>query len=364
MTTPRQRFLNYVRDPKSHRPIVSPFLPAADVIAQTLDRLGLPRTDDFIRNEITLSRALDYEPMFMTECTNLIFAWQKDIGRSNDQYDYYFIPTAKGDWQRRIRKDQQLWDEESGCPVQSEKDHELLVQVCEQIDRQSETIRDYFRRFRQNVGENGVIVLGHPHPSWLGYQISPQSIFYHWHDFRQAFQRSMEAIYQASLHVMDIAMSEGIDFMSDSSYGLEMTSPELFMEMDLPYIRGFSDWTHDRNGLFWYHNCGYTARLIQDGTFDKLGADVIETIAPPPEGDNDLAASRRRLDAKICSKGNFNLTLLREGQPDEIERETHNMVQAVRDYAHIFSTADAVLPGTKAENFIAFVTAARQAANS
>ena len=70
-----------------------------------------------------------------------------------------------------------------------------------------------------------MIVIGHPHPSWLGYQISPQTIFYHWNDYQETFIRSMEAIYEASLFVMTIAMQEGVDFMSDSSYGLEMTSP-------------------------------------------------------------------------------------------------------------------------------------------
>ncbi|MCU0646055.1 MAG: hypothetical protein MUC94_17565, partial [bacterium] len=213
----------------------------------------------------------------------------------------------------------------------------------------------------QRVGEDGVIVLGHPHPSWLGYQISPSMIFYHWTDFRETFIRSMDALFEASLFVMNIALKEGIDFMSDSSYGLEMTSPQLFAEMDLPCIQKFVQWTHERNGLFWYHNCGYTRKLILDGTFNTLGADVIETIAPPPEGDNDLAESRKYIDPRICTKGNFNLNLLREGTPDQIADATRQMVASVRGWKHILSTADAVLPGTPPENFIALVKTAREA---
>jgi uroporphyrinogen-III decarboxylase len=171
----------------------------------------------------------------------------------------------------------------------------------------------------------------------------------------------MDALFEASLFVMNIAIEEGIDFMSDSSYGLEMTSPALFAEMDLPYIQKFAQWTHERNGLFWYHNCGYTRKLIMDGTFNTLGADVIETIAPPPEGDNDLAESRKYVDPKICTKGNFNLNLLREGTPDQIAEKTQKMVRAVHGWKHIFSTADAVLPGTPPENFIAFTKTTREA---
>jgi uroporphyrinogen-III decarboxylase len=172
----------------------------------------------------------------------------------------------------------------------------------------------------------------------------------------------MDAIYDASLFIMQIAREEGIDFMSDSSYGLEMTSPALFEVMDLPYIQNFSKWTHERDGLMWYHNCGLTRRMIMDGSFNKLGADLIETVAPPPSGDNDLAESRRYIDPRICTKGNLDLTLLRDGTPEEVVSATRRIVEAVRGYAHVFSTADAVLEGTPPENFIAFVTTAREAA--
>ena len=70
-----------------------------------------------------------------------------------------------------------------------------------------------------------------------------------------------------------------------------MISPRQFEAQDVPYTRRLADWTHTRGGLFWYHNCGLTRTLIQNGAFNRLGADVIETIAPPPEGDNSLAES-------------------------------------------------------------------------
>jgi hypothetical protein len=221
-------------------------------------------------------------------------------------------------------------------------------------------IRSYYRNWRKLVGEAGVLVIGHPHPGWLGSQISPQQIFYHWQDYRPEFIRSMEALYEASLFVMKIALEEGVDFMSDSSYGLEMTSPQFFLEMDLPYIQRFSQWTHERGGLFWYHNCGFTRALIRNGDFNRLGADVIETIAPPPEGDNDLAESRQYLDRSICSKGNLNLQVLRQGSGERIKQDIDAMIDAVKGYAHIYSTADAVLPGTPAENLILFVSELRK----
>jgi len=166
-------------------------------------------------------------------------------------------------------------------------------------------------------------------------------------------------LYGAALYVMSIALEEGIDFMSDSSYGLEMTSPALFEEMDLPYIHRFATWTHSRGGLFWYHNCGQTRGLILDGTFNRLGADLIETVAPPPEGDNNLAESRTHLDPAICTKGNLNLGLLRDGDVEDVRKSTRSMVESVRDRHHVYSTADGVLEGTPPENFVTFVRTVR-----
>jgi hypothetical protein len=360
--TPRTRFLSFVRDPASSPPVVSPFLPHPDVVRATLAALHLPVTGDAVQNEIALARELGYEPMFMTECSSLIFNWRIDESRSTPEEVVRVIDTPAGEWVRSSPREEVPWNDDAGCPVQTVEDHAMLVRACDQVAGREGEIREYFRTWRRAVGEEGVMVMGHPHPSWLGYQINPSNIFYHWSDWREVFERSMEAVYRASLVVMSIGLSEGIDFMSDSSYGLEMTSPDLFAAMDLPYIRKFAEWTHERGGLFWYHNCGFTSRLIRDGVFNALGADVIETIAPPPEGDNDLAESRRWIDRRICTKGNLNLRLLRDGRPEEIEGGVRAMVRAVRGSPHIFSTADGVLQGTPPENFIAFVRAAREAA--
>jgi len=358
--SPRKRFLSYVRDHRSTRQVVSPFLPHPEVIAGCLAHLHLPATGDAVADEITLARVLDYEPMFMTDCSGLIFPWEVDPERSGADGVLRRIRTRKGEWVCQGPGADVPWHDEAGCPVRTPEDHDFLVAVCEEVGDRTERIRGYFRTWRNRVGEDGVVVIGHPHPSWLGYQIAPSSIFYHWSDDRNRYLRSIEAVAEASLVVMAIAMEEGIDFMSDSSYGLEMTSPELFRMMDLPVIQRFSAWTHERGGLFWYHNCGFTSALIRDGSFDMLGADLIETIAPPPEGDNDLGLSRGHLDRRICSKGNLNLKILRDGSPEEIADETARIVRAVESYPHVISTADGVLEGTHPENYITFVRTARE----
>ena len=363
MDSPRQRFLDYVRRVPSARPVVSPFLPHPQIVEKSLRYLGLSVVEDRFENESRLARELNYEPMFMCGGSDLIVPWREDESRSDEEWSVAILQTPEGEWERRVSRQAGLFGDDSGFPVKTEADHNKLAADCDQIGEREEEIRRYFRDFRRQAGEEGVIVIGHPHVTWLAYQISQPNMIFHAIDFPEAFANSMEAIYRASLVLFEIAMQEGIDFMSESGYGLEMISPEQFSEQDLPYSRQLADWTHERGGLFWYHNCGQTRKLIESGQFNQMNCDVIETIAPPPDGDNDLAESRRCLDPAVCSKGNLSLILLREGSVDEVVQTTREMVRAVEGFAHIHSTADAVFAETPPENFLAFLRTAREEAD-
>jgi uroporphyrinogen-III decarboxylase len=341
---------------------VSPFLPHPDVVSGTLRHLGLPATGDAVADEIRLARELDYEPMFMTDCPGLLFPWREDPRQSDADSVVSTLSAGGRTWRKRVSRRLGEWGDESGFPVRTEADHELILAACADVPRRMAEIRDYFRVWRARVGDGGVIVIGHPHVTWLAYQASQRTLVYHLADHPDTFRRSMEAVCGAALRVFAIALEEGIDFMSESCSGLEMSSPAQFDEVDLPYLRRLSDWTHERGGSFWYHNCGLTRELIRTGRFDAFHPDVLETVAPPPEGDNDLAESRRAMDPRVCTKGNLSLGLLRHGTPWEVERATRTLVEAVQGWRHVISTADAVLPGTPPENFVAFVRTAREAA--
>lgn len=357
--TPRQRFLDYVRRVPGARPVVSPFGPDPEVVKATLHYMGLPADENVMGNEIRLANALDYEPMFMTDCMGLIFPWREDKSRSDEEWIVSTISTPKGEWTQRLSRRAQQWGNDEGFPVKAEKDHEMLVSVCAQIGTREAEIRQYYRQYRERVGEEGVIVIGHPQVHVLGMQISQRNMILHYVDYPETYRRSMDAVCEAARFVFEIAMAEGIDFMSDATFALEVISPAWF-DMHVPYLRSLADCAHDHGGLFWFHNCGKTRELILSGRFNRFHADVIETIAPPPEGDNDLQESRRHLDASVCSKGNLSLRLLRNGSVEEVVYETKKIVRAVRGYAHIFSTADAVLSGTPPENLVAFVRTARE----
>lgn len=328
MPTPRQRFLDYVRRVPGAAPIVSPFLPKPELLEKTLRALGLPVSHDPVDDEIRLSAALDYEPMFMIDLHNPLYGPDMDA--------------------------QPLATTEAGL-------YDLIARL-QQVTARAPAIRQYYRQWRERIGEAGVIVNGHPQVGWLSGRISQEDMFYLEQDYPQAYAACAEAIIRATLQVNTIAMEEGIDFMSEGSYGLELISPKWYERYDLTYLPRMAAHTHAHGGLFWYHNCGRTRELIERGYFNRLGCDVIETISPPPEGNNDLADARRRLDPAICTKGNLSLIMLVQADAATIEAATRAMVRAVDGYAHIYSTADAVYGETPAENFITFIRTAREEA--
>jgi hypothetical protein len=57
------------------------------------------------------------------------------------------------------------------------------------------------------------------------------------------------------------------------------------------------------------------------------------------------------LDQAVCSKGNLSLVLPRDGMSEQVAEATRRMVEAVRGYAHIHSTADAVLAARRRRTF-------------
>ena len=144
---------------------------------------------------------------------------------------------------------------------------------------------------------------------WYGFALNGHAAWSHAErpvdDYREAFKRSEEAIYHAALFVFQVAMREGIDFMSESCYGMEMNSPARFDEDDLPYLRGFAHWTRRRGGLFWYHNCGFTRKMIADGTIDQTALGNLAQVSESPVvlTQDQLAAGQEYLT------GNWTITI-------------------------------------------------------
>ena len=107
MTSPRKRFLDYVRRVPGAEPVVSPFLPKPLLLEKTLRYLKLPTGQNEVENEIRLAQALNYEPMFMIDMAGLIFPPDANL---------------------------------SGGPVESDAGLKRLISLCERVRRKLKSI--------------------------------------------------------------------------------------------------------------------------------------------------------------------------------------------------------------------------------
>ena len=164
--TPRERFVTYVRSGGNSPPVVSPFLPHPTVIRDALCALNLPVREDAAANELTLAAALEYQPMFMTEMAELIFPWRTNPERSTPEWALRYLDTPAGRREFRSRPGNAVRNDGGGRPVRGGDDHRLLVAACASVHDREPQIRDYFRSFRQRVGDGGRICRNAIAPAW------------------------------------------------------------------------------------------------------------------------------------------------------------------------------------------------------
>ena len=114
-----------------------------------------------------------------------------------------------------------------------------------------------------------------------------------------------------------------------------------------------------REGAFvLYHNCGYAQALY--GNYAEMGLDVWETVAAPPQGDNDLARAKELIGDKLCLMGNIDqVSFLKQASPGEIALQTEEIVNTGKPGGrYIFAASDFLEAGTPLENVRAMIDAA------
>ena len=84
---------------------------------------------------------------------------------------------------------------------------------------------------------------------------------------------------------------------------------------------------HSFDGKVRFHSHGRIASLLDE--IAKTGADAIDPVEPPPDGDIELSQVKKRLGEKMCLFGNIEVKLLEYGSSDEIRNFVINaMAQA------------------------------------
>jgi uroporphyrinogen-III decarboxylase len=239
--------------------------------------------------------------------------------------------------------------------IENERHLEIFNKFVPRID--SETISEMKERAsfsRELIGELGISAPW----GWGG-------VFNQAATYRNVQELLMDAylnpeFYQAYMEKMTELMVESSNALTDTDFqciGIQgnianagMVGAVFFDKYILPYEKELAKAIQDAGKFTLYHNCG-KARVLQE-SYVKMGLDMWETVAAPPQGDNDLKEAKELIGDSITLSGNLDqVNFLKKAALEEIEKEVTRIMHIGKPGGrYIFAASDFLEKGTPLEN--------------
>jgi uroporphyrinogen-III decarboxylase len=239
--------------------------------------------------------------------------------------------------------------------IENERDFEIFNKFVPRID--SETISEMKERAafsRELIGKLGISAPW----GWGG-------VFNQAATYRNVQELLMDAylnqeFYQAYMEKMTELIVESNNALADTDFkciGIQgnianagMVGAKFFDKYILPYEKELAKAIQDAGKFTLYHNCG-KARVLQE-SYVKMGLDMWETVAAPPQGDNDLKEAKELIGDSITLSGNLDqVNFLKKAALEEIEKEVTRIMHIGKQGGrYIFAASDFLEKGTPLEN--------------
>ena len=370
MSSPRERLLGALAGPAGGAPVVSPLTDrnlAAGVMGKRVPQVT-------VEDELATAERCGYDPIVIIDSDwgryDPALHWREETLSEDERglLKRKTLATPWGPWRIVYHELYASSPEQTEFPLQGPGDFEVLLWYAERIRGCGRGLAEYVAGVRQAVAERGLICLrlGYPHELLsysIPYLLSPISLtdrIYYYYDYPDLYRQAMEAVHRTGQWLVETAAAAGCDGFFLGSFGTEVFSPQLFSEAILPYGRDMCRWIREQGAFSLYHACGHNRVWLEKGYLNQVRPDILEGFAPPPAGTvDDLAGARRVTDPAICTRGNLDIELLRNGTPGAVEEATRRVLEATRGYRHIVGGACTALYGTPVENLQAMARAAR-----
>jgi len=239
--------------------------------------------------------------------------------------------------------------------LETDQDVEAFVQWLPELDGEAKAeLRRAAAIWRQQVGESGINAPW----GWAGVfnaaadlwgienlMVAPYMNETLYHALMDRVTRGMIAYNQ---HLIE-GGAEVIGIQGHIA-NARSVSAEYFMSYVFPYEKRLIDAIHAQGAFTIYHNCGFARTLWP--CYRELGMTVWETVAEPPQGDNELAAAKRELGDRICLSGNLDqLRFLKTATPEAVARKTREIMRIGKPGGrYLFACSDFLEKNTPIEN--------------
>jgi len=237
--------------------------------------------------------------------------------------------------------------------------HRTIWLTRAQMDYDEDVTIEQGRRLRAAVGEKGPMGIWFGPP--LGNNLNRDCMFYHIADWPDEFEELRQVTCELVLKHMATLQKAGYDYLFYCVDGTEWISPRFFRDYVLEPTREIFRRWREGGGFILWHSCGRVKAWVDEGFFNELRPEVLETLSEPPVGNlPSLRWARERLDPAIATKGNMPLNVLLEGSEEQVRAEVRRIRDETRGARHIVGLSDDVLKGTPLANARALVDEARK----
>jgi len=244
--------------------------------------------------------------------------------------------------------------------LDSEDDYRRAIWLTQQqMDYDEDLAIDEGKKLIQGVDERGVL------GTWFGPPIvnfgTREEIYYHMVDWPDLFGELHEATSELTFKRADTLRKAGFDYLFYCVSGTEWISPSFFRKYILENSRKIFNRWQAQGGFILLHSCGHLKKFVNEGFYNDLMPEILETMSVPPVGDlPSLRWARERLDPDIITKGNIPLPTLLSGTEDEVRAEVRKVKEETKGYRHIIGLSDDLLHNTPLANCLAFVDESRK----
>jgi hypothetical protein len=215
------------------------------------------------------------------------------------------------------------------------------------------------------VGDAGLVevTLNPPLDHFLGDARGLPQLMMDYYLDRPFFDRMLATFQEYSMTLLKATLERGVRFIFGTWYYASLSvgwSPAILHECVLPLIRQHADLVHRYEGIYHLYDDGKMMGTL--GDYVAAGADVVETLTPPPVGDVDLAEAKRLYGERTCLKGYVDLLyVLKMGTPQLVERTVREAIEvAAPGGGFILGTSDSIREGTPMENIRAYFETAHK----
>ena len=218
---------------------------------------------------------------------------------------------------------------------------------------------------REAIGEKGLLLVkaGQGVDQSLMDAVGVQGAMVMYYDDRELLQGLLRVFQDHHRDILRRVLEQGTEVIFEPWYSSSMSqgwSPEQFRELFLPLIKENIELVHSYDAYVDYYDDGKMDAVLED--LADAGADIVETLAPPPLGDVDLSSAKRRIGGRACLKGHVDqVNSVCFGTPEQIREAVRQAIEgAARGSGFILGTVDSIRPETPRENIKAYFDAAHE----